>query len=118
VRGKTIEYKREMPARKNEEVIKSLAAVSSLANTAGGDLLIGIEAEAGLRTTHHAKTSPFSKELRPISVSVSDRRYGAGLFILQVVGRVRSAAEAMKSVFQPKPVFSASYFTFLVKVPA
>jgi len=41
--GKTIEYKREMPARKPEEVIKLLAAVSSLANTAGGDLLIGIE---------------------------------------------------------------------------
>jgi hypothetical protein len=46
--GKTIEYKREMPARKNEEVIKLLAAVSSLANTAGGDLLIGVEAKAGL----------------------------------------------------------------------
>jgi hypothetical protein len=37
----------------------------------------------------------------------------AGRFILQVVGKVRSAAEAMASVFQPSPVFSASYFTFL-----
>jgi hypothetical protein len=46
--GKTIEYKREMPARKNDEVIKFLAAVSSLANTVGGDLLIGIDAKAGL----------------------------------------------------------------------
>jgi len=46
--SKTIEYKREMPARRNEEIVKFLAAVSSLANTAGGDLLIGIEARGGL----------------------------------------------------------------------
>jgi hypothetical protein len=48
--SKTIEFKREMPARKADDVIKFLAAVSSLANTGGGDLLIGIEARAGLAT--------------------------------------------------------------------
>ena len=35
--GKTIEYKREMPAGTRDEKIKFLAAVASLANTAGGD---------------------------------------------------------------------------------
>src|SRR5437773_200695 len=46
--GKTIEYKREMPAGTRDEKIKFLAAVSSLANTAGGDLLIGVEAKDGV----------------------------------------------------------------------
>ncbi|MGC2201592.1 MAG: ATP-binding protein [Stellaceae bacterium] len=46
--GKTLEYKREMPAGTREERIKFLAAVSSLANTAGGDLLIGVEAKDGI----------------------------------------------------------------------
>jgi hypothetical protein len=48
--SKTLAFKREMPAKKADEVIKFLAAVSSLANTGGGDLLIGIEARAGLAT--------------------------------------------------------------------
>ncbi|QXX76037.1 helix-turn-helix domain-containing protein [Methylovirgula sp. HY1] len=48
--GKTIEFKREMPAKTNDEVVKFLAAVSSLANTAGGDLLIGMEAKDGVAT--------------------------------------------------------------------
>lgn len=43
-----IEYKREMPTRQRDEQVKFLAAVSSLANTAGGDLLIGIEADDGI----------------------------------------------------------------------
>jgi predicted HTH transcriptional regulator len=37
-----------MPARTSDEKIKFLAAVSSLANTAGGDLMVGIEAVDGL----------------------------------------------------------------------
>jgi predicted HTH transcriptional regulator len=48
--GKTIEYKRELPAGTREERIKFLAAISSLANTAGGDLLIGVEAKDGIPT--------------------------------------------------------------------
>jgi hypothetical protein len=43
--GKTIEYKRELPAKTRDELVKFLAAVSSFANTAGGDLLIGVEAK-------------------------------------------------------------------------
>jgi hypothetical protein len=46
--GKTIEYKREMPAGTRDEKIKFLAAVSSLANSAGGDLLIGVQAKDGI----------------------------------------------------------------------
>jgi hypothetical protein len=48
--SKTLEYKREMPARGAEQKVKLLAAVSALANTAGGDLLIGIETNQGLPT--------------------------------------------------------------------
>src|SRR6266404_6076792 len=48
--GKTIEYKRQMPAGTREERIKFLATISSLANTAGGDLLIGVEAKDGIPT--------------------------------------------------------------------
>src|SRR5580704_13807656 len=48
--GKMIEFKREMQAKTRDEGIKFLAAVSSFANTGGGDLLIGIEARAGLAT--------------------------------------------------------------------
>ena len=46
--GKTIEYNREMPTGTREERIKFLTAVSSLANSAGGDLLIGVAAKDGL----------------------------------------------------------------------
>jgi hypothetical protein len=46
--GKTIEYKREMPGGTSAEKVKFLAAVSSLANTAGGDLLIGVPAKDGI----------------------------------------------------------------------
>lgn len=48
--GKTIEYKREIPSTAESKMIPLLAAVSSFANTAGGDLLVGIEADKGLPT--------------------------------------------------------------------
>ncbi len=44
----TIEYKSQMPGNADSEKIKFLAAVSSFANSVGGDLLFGIEEEAGL----------------------------------------------------------------------
>jgi hypothetical protein len=46
--GKTIEYKQSMPAKTDREVIQFLVAVSAFANTAGGDLLIGISSEDGI----------------------------------------------------------------------
>jgi hypothetical protein len=56
--GKTIEYKREMPAGTRDERIDFLAAVSSFANTAGGDLLIGVPAKNGLPTAISGITVP------------------------------------------------------------
>jgi hypothetical protein len=48
--GRTIEYKAELPAGTNDEKIKFLRAVTSLANTAGGDLIIGVQAQRGIPT--------------------------------------------------------------------
>jgi hypothetical protein len=46
--GKTIEYKQVMPAKTDKEVIQFLATVSAFANTAGGDLLIGVSSDEGI----------------------------------------------------------------------
>jgi hypothetical protein len=46
--SKTLEYKRELPGESPNEKIKFLAGVSSLANTQGGDFVIGIDAPKGL----------------------------------------------------------------------
>ena len=46
--GKTIEYKREMPGAADSAAVKFLATVSSFANTAGGDILLGVEANDGV----------------------------------------------------------------------
>ena len=48
--GKTLEYKREMPAGGDRERVRFLKAVSAFANTAGGDLLLGVEAVDGVPT--------------------------------------------------------------------
>ena len=46
--GKTIEYKRDLPGESPDEKRKMLRAICSLANTAGGDLIYGIEAKDGI----------------------------------------------------------------------
>lgn len=46
--GKTIEYKLQLPGGADRDKVRFLAVVSSLANTAGGDLLIGVEAVDGI----------------------------------------------------------------------
>lgn len=46
--GKTLEYKREIPGDAPEEKKKMLRAICSLANTAGGDLIYGIDAQNGI----------------------------------------------------------------------
>jgi hypothetical protein len=48
--GRTIDYKRELPKGNDEDKKEFLADVSSFANTAGGDLIFGIEEERGLPT--------------------------------------------------------------------
>ena len=45
---KTIEYKFELPGNSDSQKAKFLASVSSLANTAGGDHVFGVEANGGL----------------------------------------------------------------------
>ena len=42
--------------------------------------------------------------------------YDEGRFILQMVGNVSSATDVFASVFQPSPVCSELYFTFLAKI--
>ena len=46
--GKTIEYKRAMPGKAASDVVPLIETVSSFANTAGGDLLIGVEESKGV----------------------------------------------------------------------
>lgn len=48
--SKTLEFKQSMPAKNDKEVIQFLSSVSAFANTAGGDLLIGVAAEEGIAT--------------------------------------------------------------------
>lgn len=48
--NKTIEYKRAMPGKADSDVVPFLAAISSFANSSGGDLIIGMEEAAGLPT--------------------------------------------------------------------
>ena len=46
--SKSIEYKQEPPGKADSDVVPFLATVSSLANTAGGDLLLGVKANKGV----------------------------------------------------------------------
>lgn len=46
--GKTIEFKRDLPGDSSDERKKLLRAICSLANTAGGDLIYGVEAVDGV----------------------------------------------------------------------
>lgn len=46
--SKTLEYKREFPKGDYESVKDFLAGISALANTSGGDFLIGVEAKDGI----------------------------------------------------------------------
>jgi predicted HTH transcriptional regulator len=48
--GRTIEYKRELPGNGDAEKKEFLADVSSFANTAGGDLVFGMDENQGLPT--------------------------------------------------------------------
>jgi len=48
--GRTLEYKQALPANTKESKTKFLAGISSLANTSGGDFIIGIVASQGMPT--------------------------------------------------------------------
>jgi len=49
--GKTIEYKVALPGNADQDKIRFLRAVTSFANTAGGDLIYGIDATSGVPTS-------------------------------------------------------------------
>jgi len=46
--SKRIEYKNELPGRRNQDRREFLADVTSFANASGGDLLYGVETESGI----------------------------------------------------------------------
>jgi hypothetical protein len=48
--GRTIDYKRELPGNSDGDKKEFLADVSSFANTAGGDLIFGVDEDQGLPT--------------------------------------------------------------------
>ena len=48
MQGKTIECKVGLPGNADQDKIRYLRAVSSFANTAGGDLIYGIDAPSGV----------------------------------------------------------------------
>ncbi|MDR3715084.1 MAG: ATP-binding protein [Puia sp.] len=63
--GRSVDYKRELPKGNDEGKKEFLADVSSFANTAGGDLILGIEEEKGLPTNIvGVETADMDLELR------------------------------------------------------
>jgi len=51
--GRTIEYKRDVPSANDGDKVKFLKAVSGMANTDGGDLIYGVDADDGVPTAAH-----------------------------------------------------------------
>lgn len=51
--GRTLEYKRDLPGNTDADKREFLADVSSFANTAGGDLIFGIQESGGIPTGIH-----------------------------------------------------------------
>ena len=46
--SKTLEFKAELPRKAESELVPFIAGVSSLANTAGGDFVLGVVARDGV----------------------------------------------------------------------
>jgi predicted HTH transcriptional regulator len=60
--SKRIEYKRELPDASEQGKVKFLKSVTAFANTQGGDLIYGMEAEDGI-----------PKQLQPLSMLSIDQ---------------------------------------------
>jgi hypothetical protein len=58
-----IEYKRQTYGNAHSEYSEFLADISSFANTAGGDVVIGMDARDGIPTTVHPLTIPMDAEI-------------------------------------------------------
>lgn len=71
--GKTIEYKKILPGNVDSDKKEFLADVSSFANTAGGDLIFGIEEEEGAPTRIPGlNISDFDQEIRRLDSMIAD----------------------------------------------
>lgn len=71
--GKTIDYKEVLPGNSDSDRKEFLADVSSFANTAGGDLIFGIEEKQGVPTGIPGLTVPdFDLEIRRLESMIAD----------------------------------------------
>ena len=99
--GKTLEYKREMSSTAESKEVPLLAAVSSFANTSGGDLLIGVEAIDGVAT-----------ELCGVEVESLDRE------VLRLEQIVRDGIEPRMPKVEFQPIhLSENRYVWLIRVP-
>ena len=100
--SRILEYKREMSSAAESKEVPLLAAVSSFANTSGGDLLIGVEAIDGVAT-----------ELCGVEVESLDRE------VLRLEQIVRDGIDPRmpKVEFRAINLFEKRY-VWLIRVPA
>lgn len=70
--GKSLDYKRDLPGNADADKKEFLADVSSLANTIGGDLIFGIDEQAGLPSAITGVQSPdLDAEIRRLDGVIS-----------------------------------------------
>ena len=99
--GRTLEYKREVSSTAESKEVPLLAAVSSFANTSGGDLLIGVEAVDGVATA-----------LRGVQVDSLDRE------TLRLEQVVRDGIEPRISGVKYRAIhLSENMYVWLIRVP-
>lgn len=100
--GRTLEYKREISSAAESKEVRLLAAVSSFANTSGGDLLIGVEAIDGVAT-----------ELCGVEVGSLDNE------ILRLEQIVRDGIDPRMPKVGFRPIhLSENRYVWLIRVPA
>jgi len=108
--GRTIEYKREMPGKASSDTVPFLAAISSFANTSGGDLLIGVEAVEGVPTALPGVevANPDQEILRLeqlMATGLEPRLHGVGIQLVRVAeGRCVLVIRAPRSWVAPHRV--------------
>lgn len=100
--GRTLEYKREISSAAESKEVRLLAAVSSFANTSGGDLLIGVEAIDGV-----------ASELCGVEVGSLDKE------ILKLEQIVRDGIDPRMPKVEFRPIhLSGNRYVWLIRVPA